>query len=51
MTTFSLASLDQLHKAFETAKEAQKEWGKTKPEERLEILKKAGGLSCFVESY
>jgi len=41
ITTFSLASLDQLHKAFETAKEAQKEWGKTKPEERLEILKKA----------
>lgn len=41
ITTFSLASVDQLHRAFETSKEAQKAWGKTKPEERLEILKKA----------
>jgi aldehyde dehydrogenase (NAD+) len=41
ITIFSLASVDQLHKAFETAKEAQKAWSKTKPEERRSILEKA----------
>ncbi|WP_423802399.1 aldehyde dehydrogenase family protein [Neobacillus sp. SAB-20_R2A] len=40
INTFSLASLDQLKGAFETAKEAQKSWGQTTPEERREILQK-----------
>lgn len=41
ITSFSLASVDQLHRAFKTAKQAQKEWGKTKAEERRTILEKA----------
>jgi aldehyde dehydrogenase (NAD+) len=45
ITTFSLASVNELRKAFETGKEAQKEWRKTKPEVRRGILvEKASNL-------
>lgn len=41
ITVFSIATVDQLHGAFSSAKTAQKEWAKTTPTERLAILKKA----------
>jgi aldehyde dehydrogenase (NAD+) len=40
ITTVRLATAKQLEEAFEAAKEAQKQWGKTTVEERREVLRK-----------
>ncbi|MFS0823099.1 aldehyde dehydrogenase family protein [Bacillus sp. 1P02SD] len=41
ITTVNLANLEQIKDAFEMAKNAQKKWGKTTPEQRREVLVKA----------
>ncbi|MEK4667793.1 aldehyde dehydrogenase family protein [Niallia taxi] len=41
ITSFSLATADQLHAAFTSSVKAQKDWGNRTPEERLAVLKKA----------
>lgn len=41
ITAIRLASVDQLHQAFDAAREAQKAWAKTTAEERREVLHKA----------
>ncbi len=41
ITTVKLATKEQLQAAFKNAKEAQKQWGKTSPEEKRKVLKKA----------
>ncbi|MFS0781183.1 aldehyde dehydrogenase family protein [Bacillus sp. 1P06AnD] len=44
ISTVSLASKKQLEEAFETAKQAQKEWGKTPADTRRQIMLKAAGF-------
>lgn len=41
IATVKLATRDQLKEAFETAKQAQKQWGQTSAEERQAVLQKA----------
>ncbi|TRZ38143.1 aldehyde dehydrogenase family protein [Niallia circulans] len=41
ITVFSIATVDQLQRAFSSAKAAQKAWAQTTHKERLAILKKA----------
>ncbi|AOH57068.1 aldehyde dehydrogenase [Peribacillus muralis] len=48
LSTVSLASSQQVQESFEHAKAAQKEWAKTTPEQRNEILRKA--VSYFQEN-
>jgi aldehyde dehydrogenase (NAD+) len=41
ITSVQLATVEQLHGAFEAANEAQKEWARSSVEERKEVLRKA----------
>ena len=41
LSTVSLANAEQVADTFEVAKEAQKEWAKSTPETRREVMKKA----------